>query len=48
MKGARVRGNYQVIAPCGILNAQNDGPFSDFCFQGTLRINRETGENGDH
>ena len=37
MKGAKVRGAYQVIAPCGILNAQN-GPFGDICFQGTLRI----------
>ena len=46
MKGARVRGAYQVIAPCGILNAQN-GPFGDTCFQGTLRIDREHGENGD-
>jgi len=47
MKGAKVRGTYQVIAPCGILNAQN-GPFGDICFQGTLRINREYGKNGDH
>jgi hypothetical protein len=39
MKGAKVRGTYQVIAPCGILNAQN-GPFGDVCFQGTLRINQ--------
>ena len=46
MKGAKVRGTYQVIAPCGILNA--NGPFGDVCFQGTLRINGEHGENGDH
>jgi hypothetical protein len=37
MKGAKVRGAYQVIAPCGIVNAQN-GFFGDVCFQGTLRI----------
>jgi len=37
MKGAKVRGAYQVIAPCGIVNAQN-GLFGDICFQGTLRI----------
>jgi hypothetical protein len=37
MKGAKVRGTYQVIAPCGIANAQN-GLFGDVCFQGTLRI----------
>jgi hypothetical protein len=37
LKGARVKGTYQVIAPCGIVNAQN-GPFGDTCFQGTLRI----------
>jgi hypothetical protein len=46
MKGAKVRGDYQVIAPCGILNA--NGPFGDICFQGTLRINREHDKNGDH
>jgi hypothetical protein len=43
MKGAQVRGTYQVIAPCGILNAQN-GAFGDICFQGTLRINLEHGK----
>ena len=28
---------YQVIAPCGIINAQS-GPFGDVCFQGNLNI----------
>lgn len=37
LKGAQVRGGYQTIAPCGILNAQS-GPFGDACFQGTLNI----------
>lgn len=37
MKDAKVRGVYQTIAPCGILNAQS-GPFGDACFQGMLRI----------
>jgi hypothetical protein len=37
LKGARVRGEYQVISPCGIINAQN-GSGGDVCFQGTLRI----------
>lgn len=37
LKGAQVQGEYQVIAPCGILNAQT-GPFGDTCFQGTLHI----------
>jgi hypothetical protein len=37
LKGARVRGAYQVIAPCGIINAQN-GAAGDVCFQGTLDI----------
>jgi len=39
MRGARVRGSYQVIAPCGILNAQS-GPFGDTCFQGTLHLDK--------
>lgn len=39
MKGAKVRGAYQTIAPCGILNAQN-GAFGDACFQGTLELER--------
>jgi hypothetical protein len=37
MKGAKVRGAYQVIAPCGILNVATDLS-GDVCFQGTLRI----------
>jgi hypothetical protein len=37
LKGARVRGEYQVINPCGVINAQN-GSGGDFCFQGTLTI----------
>jgi len=37
LKGARVRGEYQVISPCGIVNAQN-GAAGDVCFQGTLTI----------
>ena len=37
LKGAQVQGEYQVIAPCGIINAQT-GPFGDTCFQGTLHI----------
>ena len=37
LKGALVRGAYQVIAPCGIINAQN-GAAGDVCFQGTLDI----------
>jgi hypothetical protein len=37
MKGARVSGEYQVIGPCGIINALN-GQGGDFCFQGTLTI----------
>lgn len=37
LKGAEVQGEYQVIGPCGIINAQT-GPFGDTCFQGTLRI----------
>ena len=37
LKGARVRGGYQVIAPCGIINAQN-GSIGDVCFQGILKI----------
>lgn len=37
LKGARVRGTYQVISPCGVINAQN-GAAGDVCFQGTLDI----------
>jgi hypothetical protein len=36
-KGAEVQGQYQVINPCGIINAQT-GPFGDTCFQGTLHV----------
>ena len=37
LRGARVRGEYQVIHPCGITNAADSG---DLCFQGTLTIRR--------
>ena len=37
MKGAHVRGEFQVIAPCGIINAQQ-GDAGDVCFQGTLTV----------
>ena len=37
LKGARVLGEYQVISPCGIINAQN-GAAGDVCFQGTLTV----------
>lgn len=37
MKGARVRGEYQIISPCGVINAQN-GDGGDICYQGTLTI----------
>jgi hypothetical protein len=40
MKGARVSGSYQVIYPSGIKNSQTGGPFSDYCFQGTLHIQK--------
>jgi hypothetical protein len=35
--GKRVRGDYQVIAPCPVLNTQT-GALPDVCFQGTLTI----------
>ena len=35
--GKRVRGGYQVITPCLIINSQT-GALPDFCFQGTLTI----------
>jgi hypothetical protein len=35
LQGARVKGEYQVIHPCGITNAEGSG---DLCFQGTLTI----------
>ena len=37
LKGAEVQGEYTVIAPCGIINAQQ-GVFGDACFQGTLHV----------
>ncbi|MCU1248064.1 MAG: hypothetical protein JWQ49_1093 [Edaphobacter sp.] len=37
MKGAQVRGQYQIISPCGVINAQK-GDGGDFCYQGTLTI----------
>lgn len=41
LKGARVEGRYQVISPCGIINAQQ-GPFGDVCFQGILHLLRDS------
>jgi hypothetical protein len=43
LKGARVDGEYQVISPCGIINAQNPGLFDDNCFQGTLVVRPSSG-----
>ncbi len=40
MKGVRVSGTYQVIYPSGITNSITSGPFSNYCFQGTLHIQR--------
>jgi hypothetical protein len=37
LKGARVSGEYQVISPCGIINAIN-GTVGDVCFQGNLVV----------
>ena len=37
LTGKRVRGDYQVIAPCPVLNTQS-GFLPDVCFQGTLTI----------
>jgi hypothetical protein len=37
LQGTRVNGEYDVISPCGILNAIN-GSFGDACFQGNLVI----------
>jgi hypothetical protein len=37
LRGERVHGEYQVISPCGVINAQN-GSAGDVCFQGTLSI----------
>lgn len=41
MKGAQVQGEYQVVAPCGIINAQN-GVAGDVCFQGTLHLEQDS------
>ena len=43
LKGERVRGEYQVISPCGVINAQN-GSSGDVCFQGTLSIRVGSGD----
>jgi hypothetical protein len=43
LKGARVQGEYQVISPCGILNA-NNAFFPDVCFQGTLVVRPGSGQ----
>ena len=40
--GVKVHGEYQVIYPCGLINAQL-GVAGDVCFQGTLEI----GEGSD-
>ena len=37
LKGAQVHGEYQVISPCGVINAQNGGG-GDTCYQGTLSV----------
>lgn len=37
MKGAQVRGYFQQVSPCGVINAQN-GDGGDTCYQGTLTI----------
>jgi hypothetical protein len=42
LKGGRVQGEYQVISPCGIINAQN-GSAGDVCFQGTLVVRPSSG-----
>jgi hypothetical protein len=43
LKGALVHGEYQVISPCGVINAQN-GSSGDVCFQGTLSIRVGSGD----
>ncbi len=43
MKGAHVLGEYQVISPCGIINAQQ-GDAGDVCFQGTLTVRAGSGD----
>jgi hypothetical protein len=42
MKGAHVRGQYQQITPCGIINAQQ-GDGGDVCYQGTLTVKAGSG-----
>jgi hypothetical protein len=37
LKGGRVRGEYQVVSPCGIINAQ-EGDGGDTCFMGHLIV----------
>jgi len=37
LKGAHVSGEYQVISPCGVINAIN-GTVGDVCFQGNLVV----------
>ena len=43
MKGAHVRGQYQEITPCGIINAQQ-GDGGDVCYQGTLTVKAGSGD----
>jgi len=43
LRGERVHGEYQVISPCGVINAQN-GSSGDVCFQGTLSIRVGSGD----
>ena len=46
LKGANVTGTYTVIPVCPIATPGN--VFGTVCIPGTLRINPEHGENGDH
>ncbi len=46
LKGAHLTGAYTVMPVCPIATPGN--VFGTVCFQGTLRINPEHGENGDH
>jgi hypothetical protein len=39
MKGAEVNGNYYVITPSGIINAQQ-GVGGDYAYQGTLHVQK--------
>jgi hypothetical protein len=43
LQGSRVHGEYQVISPCGIINAQI-GSVGDVCFQGTIVIGPDSEE----